>query len=138
MRPHNITGLMANFALATWTLPLWAYGTRYGATALAHLAIPMVLAFGALCLALRFHFRHRLQSFALFMPAVSEPIEPNGFIRMLAVLLTIFNVGAAWFLTRDALALITRYGVLYLSAYSTIHLADQCWLARRRRLAATS
>ena len=127
--------LLATAALASWPIPFWCVGLRIGAAALAHAVLPLLLALGVLSIVLRvLRHRHPLD-FAIFFPVTGDQRGTVASIRINAALLLVFNLGAAWFLLHDSFSRTTGMVMLVLITVSAMNLADECWIARRRRLA---
>lgn len=127
--------LLATAALASWPAPLWCMGLRLGAPALADMVLPTVLGVGAVSLALRLLHRGEAGDFALFFPVRNYQQGTPRSIRVIATLLFAFNLGAAWFLLGTALSRTTSLILILMITVSAMNLADECWIARRRRLA---
>ncbi len=128
--------LLATAALASWPLPLWCIGLQIGAAALADTVLVVVLSVGAVSLVLRLLHRREAGDFALFFPVRSYQQGTPRSIRVIATLLFAFNLGAAWFLLGSVLSHTTTLILIVLITVSAMNLADECWIARRRRLAA--
>ena len=132
---HELTAqALATVALASWTVPLWCFRVRFGTAALLHLALPVLLGLGVLSAILHLVLHRHAEHFGIFFPAASEQRGGVQSIQLTAVLLLVFNLGAAGFMLHDALAHTTLVMVILLSTVSTMNLADECWIARRRRL----
>lgn len=125
-------------ALITWLTTVCAYGVRVGASAFFVNAAALLLGVGALSLALRFHFRKAPENFALFFPAVGDYRGVPQSIRLMATLLIVYNIGALWVILHSAFSPDTIRVMLAAGVISGMNLADECWIARRRRLASTS
>jgi membrane protein YdbS with pleckstrin-like domain len=132
-RPKLTTQLLAIAALASWTAPPWCLPLRYGTASLAHIALPVWLSVAAACVLLRLVLHRHAGDFGIFLPSMSERGSVES-IRLTSVLLLAFNLGAAGFMLHDALAHTTLVMVILLSTVSSMNLADECWIARRRRL----
>jgi hypothetical protein len=128
------TRLLATAALASWTVPLWCFRVRYGGADLAHLVLPVLLGLGVLSASLRLLLHRHAENFGIFFPAASEQRGSVQSIRLTAVLLLVFNLGAAGFMLHDALSHTTLVMLILLSTVSTMNLTDECWIARRGRL----
>ncbi|MDA8347369.1 MAG: hypothetical protein M0038_00945 [Pseudomonadota bacterium] len=132
---HALTAqVLAAAALASWTVPLWCFRLRFGTAALRHLALPVLLGLGVLSAILHLVLHRHAERFGIFFPAASEPRGSVQSIRLTAVLLLVFNLGAAGFVLHDALSHTTLVMVILLSTVSAMNLTDECWIARRRRL----
>ena len=132
---HVLTArVIATAALASWTVPLWCLRLHYGTAALAHLALPVLLSVGGASVLLRLLLHRHAGNFGIFLPGASEQRGSVQSIQLTAVLLLVFNLGAAGFMLHDALSHTTLVMVILLSTVSTMNLADECWIARRRRL----
>ncbi len=137
-RPSLAVRVLACAALASWPLPFWCVALRIGAAALADTVLPLLLALGALSLALRLLLHRRPGDFGIFFPDTRDQRGTAGSIRVNAALLLIFNLGAAWFVRHDPLTRTTTIVMLVLSTVSAMNLADESWMARSRRLASRS
>ena len=132
---HELTAqLLATAALVSWTVPLACFRWRYGGAALAHLILPVLLGLGVLSAALHLLLHRHAENFGIFFPAANEQRGSVHSIRLTALLLLVFNLGAAGFVLHEALSHTTLVMVILLSTVSTMNLADECWIARRRRL----
>lgn len=132
---HAAQSVLVIVALASWPVPFYCYALHAGARAAGHAALPILLAVGVVSLILRLTRRAGAQ-FGLLFPAGGGPRGTPFSIRLNAVLLTAFDLGAAWFELRTDLAHSTVLLVLILSTVSAANLADESWSARRRRLGA--
>ncbi|MGC8517399.1 MAG: hypothetical protein ACP5P4_02570 [Steroidobacteraceae bacterium] len=131
---HELTAqLLATAALASWTVPLWCLRRRYGDAALTHLVLPVLLGLGVLSALLHLALHRRGEPVGLFFPSANEQRGSAQSIRLIAVLLLVFNLGAAGFMLHEALSRTTLVMVILLSTASTLNLADESWIARRRR-----
>ena len=132
---HELTAqLLATAALASWTVPLGCFELRYGSAALAHLVLPVLLGLGVLSALLHLLLHRHAENFGIFFPAANDKHGSVHSLRLIAVLLLVFNLGAAGFILHEALSHTTLVMVILLSTVSTMNLADECWIARRRRL----
>ncbi len=133
-RPGLAAQVLATAALASWTVPLWCFRLRYGTASLTHLVLPILLGLGALSAILHLVLHRHAESFGLFFPAASGQRGSAQSIPLIAVLLLVFNLGAAGFMLHEALSHTTLMMVILLATVSAMNLADECWIARRRRL----
>lgn len=122
-------------ALITWLASVSAYGFRVGAMDLFINAGELLVGVGAVSLALRLHFRKAPHSFAIFFPATGEYRGISQSIRLMAILLIAYNVGALWVVLHSSFSPDTIRVMLAAGVISAMNLADECWIARRRRLA---
>ncbi len=125
-------------ALITWLATVCAYAVRVGAATFLVNAGTLVIGVGALSLALRLHFRKAPESFAIFFPAVGEYRGVAQSIRLMATLLIVYNIGTLWVILHSSLSADVIRVMLAAGVISAMNLADECWIARRRRLASTS
>lgn len=125
-------------ALITWLAAVCAYAVRVGPAAFFVNAGALLIAVGALSLALRFHFRKAPASFAIFFPAIGEYRGFAQSIRLMATLLIVYNIGTLWVVLHSALSPDMIRVMLAAGVISAMNLADECWIARRRRLASPS
>ena len=132
---HALTAqVLATAALASWTVPLWCFRLRFGTAALTQLALPVVLGLGVLSAILHLVLHRHAERLGIFFPAASEQRGSVQSIQLTAVLLLVFNLGAAGFMLHDALSHTTLVMVILLLTVSAMNLADECWIAHRRRL----
>ena len=122
-------------ALITWLATVSAYGARVGAMAFLLDAGALLLGVGAVSLALRLYFRKAPQGFAIFFPASGEYRGVPQSIRLMAILLIAYNIGALWVVLHASFSPATTRAMLAAGVISAMNLADECWIARRRRLA---
>ena len=130
------TRVLASAALASWAAPLWCVRLRLGATALEYLILPALLGFAAVLIVIRLATQRHGSHAGIFFPStggVERGALPS--IRLIAALLLAFNIGAAGFILRESLSHTTLVVVIALSSISAMNLADECWIAYRRRLA---
>lgn len=125
-------------ALITWLATVCAYGMQIGPTAFLYDAGAVLVALGVLSLALRLYFRKSPQSFAIFFPATGEYRGAAQSIRLMASLLIAYNIGALWAILHSSFSPGTIQAMLTAGLISAMNLADECWIARRRRLASAS
>lgn len=124
-------------ALITWLASVCAYGFRVGAMALLVNAGELLAGVGAVSLALRLHFRKAPHNFAIFFPATGEYRGVSQSIRLMAILLIAYNIGALWIVLHSSFSADTIRLMLAAGVISAMNLADECWIARRRRLASS-
>lgn len=135
MRSDKLTDLLATVALASWPAPLWCIGLRAGEAHVGKIVLVMLLGMGAVSMVLRL-LRHRHPGdFGLFFPMRTYPQGTMQSIRVISILLLIFDLGAALFVLHTPLSRTTTLILLLLPTVSAMNLADECWIARRRRLA---
>lgn len=127
------TRLLAGAALASWPVPLGCIALRSGAAAAARMALPILLVLGALSAAQRLVLRRDTTDFALFFPVRGAHQGTFQSIRVIGALLLCFDLGAAWFLLRNPLSHVMTVILIVLITVSAMNLADECWIARRRR-----
>lgn len=132
MNARGTTRVLVLAALVSWPLPFCCYALHAGATAAGDAALPIVLGLGGIGLALRLS-RRPDTPFGLIFPAGSEQRGTPGSMRLNAVLLAAFNLGVSWFELHVGLSHATTLLVLILSTISAANLADESWLAWRRR-----
>ena len=128
------TGLLAGAALASWPVPLGCIALRVGAASAVRMALPILLVLGALSAAQRLVLRRDTTDFALFFPVRGAHQGTFQSIRVIGALLLCFNLGAAWFLLHNPLAHVTTVILVVLITVSAMNLADECWIAQRRRI----
>ena len=138
MNPFSNRDFLPTGALITWLATVCAYGMRIGPTAFLLNAGAVLLALGILSVALRLYFRKSPQSFALFFPAIGEYRGVPQSIRLMASLLIAYNIGALWVILHSSFSPGTIQAMLTAGIISAMNLADECWIARRRRLASSS
>jgi phosphoglycerol transferase MdoB-like AlkP superfamily enzyme len=124
-------GVLVLAALASWPVPFYCYALHAGTRAAGRAALAILLAVGAISLILRLS-RRAGAPFGLLFPAGGGQRGTPFSIRLNAVLLAVFNLGASWFELRTNLSHTTMLLVLILSTVSTANLADESWIARRR------
>lgn len=134
-RAQRTTRMLAILSLASWPLLFWCYGLRVGGTAAADTALPVLIAIGTVSLMLRVLQHRHPGDFAIFFPVRLDQRGTNLSIRVNAVLLAAFNLGASWFLLHTSFSLTTTVLLLVLATVSAMNLTDECWIARRHRLA---
>lgn len=122
-------------ALITWLATIWAYGQLVGALQLAIGAGAMLAGVGVVCLALRFYFRKTPQSLGIFFPVGGPYRGAPQSIRLTAMLLIAYNIGVLWIVAHASFSLPMIQAMLAAGTISAMNLADECWIARRRRLA---
>lgn len=125
-------------ALITWLASVSAYGFEVGATTLFVNAGILLVGVGAVSLALRLHFRKAPHSFAIFFPATGEYRGVSQSISLMAILLIAYNIGALWVVLHSSFSPETIRLMLAAGVISAMNLADECWIARRRRLASSA
>ena len=133
MRTDRLTGLLATAALASWTVPLWCIELRSGAHTLTDAVLPLLLGVGVVSVTLRLLLHRYPGDFGIFFPARNYPQGTARSIRWIAALLLVFDLGAAWFVLRSSLSRTTTDLMAVLATVSAMNLADECWIARRRR-----
>lgn len=125
-------------ALVTWLATVCAYGLQVGAMTLFVNAGELLVGVGAVSLALRLHFRKAPHNFAIFFPATGEYRGISQSIRLMATLLIAYNIGALWIVLHSSFPPDTVRLMLAAGVISAMNLADECWIARRRRLASSA
>ena len=130
MNRRTLTGLLVVLALATWPVPWWSYWARFGSVALRETATATILGAGAISLALRMHFHRDPGRFGIFFPiGGGHRGEPRA-IRLMAVLLAVFDLGTPWLVLRLSLSQAMIQLMLVAVTYSAMNLADEAWAAR--------
>ena len=125
-------------ALITWLAAVCTYGARVGAMEFLLDSGALLAGLGALSLALRFYFRKAPESFAIFFPALGEYRGAAQSIHLMATLLIAYNIGALWVILHSSFAPDTIRALLAAGVISAMNLADECWIARRRRPSSAS
>ena len=131
MNRRTLTGLLVVLALATWPIPWWAYWARFGSSAWRETASATILGAGAISLALRLHFRRNPGRFGIFFPIGGGYRGEPRAIRLMAVLLAVFDLGTPWLVSRLLLSQALIQLMLVAVTYSAMNLADEAWAARR-------
>ncbi len=134
VRARAPAGPLPLVALASWPVPFYCYALRAGATAAGYAALSILVGVAVLSLILRLT-RHPGAPFGLLLPLSSGQRGTHFSLRLNALLLTAFDLGASWFELRAGLSHTTTMLVLILATVSAANLADESWIARRRRLA---
>lgn len=125
-------------ALVTWLAAVCAYGVQVGVMALLLDAGALLAGVGALSLALRLYFRKTPESFGIFFPVSGEYRGIPQSIRLMAILLIAYNIGTIWAVLHSSFSPDMLRVMLAAGVISSMNLADECWIARRRRLASSS